>query len=207
MRNEPIDLERVGRVGLAALITLSVLGAASLIVRAQETGTSSGAASLVEAIRAMDEALAKGDLRTALRAREDARLAALGSAGWEGLVVLGEATLRLGLNSGLRGAMEPAARRAYLFALYRARRQESIEGVVRVTEAFVAMGDREMAQKACGIAAGLAASGREPAARERVRALQNRLDGASDTSAPTASAAPGSEGAHDHDWRGPHDDR
>src|SRR5215831_12830902 len=155
MRIDLIDLDKAGRVGLAALFAIAALVAGSSIGSAQETGTSSGAASLVEAIRAMDEALAKGDLRTALRAREDARLAALGSAGWEGLVVLGEATLRLGLNSGLRGAMEPAARRAYLFALYRARRQESIEGVVRVTEAFVAMGDREMAQKACGIAAGL----------------------------------------------------
>jgi len=204
---DPINLGRAARVGLATLIALSALIAGSSIVRAQETGTSSGAASLVEAIRAMDEALAKGDLRTALRAREDARLAALGSPGWEGLVLLGDATLRLGLKSGLRGAMEPAARRAYLFALYRARRQQSIEGVVRVTEALVAMGDREMARKACGIAGSLAASAREPAARERVRALQNRLDGASDSSAPTASAAPVSESAHNHDWQGPHDDK
>src|SRR5215510_6837357 len=136
MRIDPINLDRAARVGMAALIALSALGAGTAIVSAQEGGPSS-ATLLVEAIRAMDEALAKGDLRTALRAREDARLAALGSPGWEGLVLLGDATLRLGLNSGLRSAMEPAARRAYLFALYRARRQESIEGVVRVTEAFV----------------------------------------------------------------------
>jgi hypothetical protein len=56
-----------------------------------------------------------------------------------------------------------------------------------------------MARKACGIAGSLAASDREPGARERVRALQNRLDGVSDASAPTASASPVSEGAHNHD--------
>ena len=114
----------------------------------------------VDAIRAMDEALAKGDVRGALSAREDARLAALSSDGWEGLVLVGDATLRLAQNSGLRVAMEPAARRAYVFALDRARRQESLEGVVRVTEALVALGDLDMARKGCGIAGALAASAR-----------------------------------------------
>jgi len=207
MRIDLIDLDKAGRVGLAALIAIAALVAGSSIGSAQETGTSSGATSLAEAIRAMDEALAKGDLRTALRAREDARLAALASTGWDRLVTLGDATLRLGLNSGLRSAMEPAARRAYLFALYRARRQESVEGVVRVTEAFVAMGDRDMAKKACGIAGAMAASAREPAARERVRALQNRIDGVSDGTAPTASATPVSVGVADHDRRGADDDK
>jgi len=191
----------------AALLTIAAVIGGNSIGRAQETGPSSDVTSLADAIRAMDEALAKGDLRTALRAREDARLAALASTGWDGLVTLGDATLRLGLNSGLRGAMEPAARRAYLFALYRARRQESLEGAVRVTEAFVAMGDRDMAKQACGIAGRLAASAREHGARERVRALKNRIDGASDTTVPTASATRVSEGAGNHDWRGAHEDK
>jgi len=207
MRIDLIDLDRAARVGLAGLIAIAVLVTGNSIVRAQEGAASSGSTSLVDAVRAMDEALAKGDLRTALRAREDARLTALASTGWDGLVTLGDATLRLGLQSGLQSAMEPAARRAYLFALYRARRQESLEGVVRVTEAFVAMGDREMAKKACGIAGRLAASAREPATQERIRALQNRIDGASDTTAPTASATPVSEGAGNHDWRAADDDK
>ena len=194
MRTDPVNLDRAATVGLAALIALSALMAGTSIVSAQEAGRS-GTAPLMEAIRAMDDALAKGDVRTALRAREDARLAALASAGWEGLVLLGDATVRLGQSSGLSGAMEPAARRAYAFALYRARRQESLEGVVRVTEAFVSLGDRDMALKACGIAGSLAASAPEPEARERVRALEKRLGGASERSAPTASAAPVSEGS------------
>jgi hypothetical protein len=193
MRIDPINLGRAARVGLATLIALSAVVAVNSIVRAEEAGASS-TASWMEAIRAMDEAMARGDVRAALRAREDARLAALASEGWEGLVVLGDATLRLGRNSGLRGAMEPAARRAYVFALGRARRQESLEGVVRVTEAFVSLGDRDMARKACGIAGSLAASAREPGARERVRALQNRLEVALDTSPPATFAAEAAEG-------------
>jgi len=193
MRIDPINLGRAARVGLAALIALSSVVAGSSIVRAEEAGASS-TASWMEAIRAMDEAMARRDVRAALRAREDARLAALASEGWEGLVLLGDATLRLGRNSGLHGAMEPAARRAYVFALGRARRQESLEGVMRVTEAFVSLGDRDMARKACGIAGSLAASAREPGARERVRALQNRLEVALDTSAPATSAAEAAEG-------------
>jgi hypothetical protein len=98
--------------------------------------------------------------------------------------------------------MEPAARRAYVFALRRARRQESLEGAVRVTEAFVSLGDRDMARKACGIADSLAASAREPRARERVRALQSRLEISPDTSVPTTSAAEASDGPRSHDWRG-----
>ena len=85
--------------------------------------------------------------------------------------------------------MEPAARRAYVFALHRARRQESFDGVVRVTEALVALGDRDMARKGCGIAGALAASAGAPDARERVRALEDRLTSLA-TSVPAASAAP-----------------
>ena len=104
MRIDPINLGRAARVGLAALIALSSVVAGSSIVRAEEAGASS-TASWMEAIRAMDEAMARRDVRAALRAREDARLAALASEGWEGLVLLGDATLRLGRNSGLHGAM------------------------------------------------------------------------------------------------------
>jgi hypothetical protein len=184
------------------LLALSALMATTSKVRAGD-GRASGTGPWVDAIRLMDEALAKGDLRAALRAREDARLAALGSQGWEGLVLVGDATLRVAHNSGLGAAMEPAARRAYVFALHRARRQGSLEGVLRVTEALVALGDRDMARKACGIAGTLAASSREPEARERVRALEDRLRELT-TSVPAASAAPvpGVSLTRSDDWRG-----
>jgi len=147
----------------------------------------------VGAIRAMDEALAKGDVRAAREAREDARLAAVASRRWEGMAVLGDATLRLAQSAGLRPAMEPAARRAYLGALFRARRQASLDGVVRVTEALAALGAHDMARQGVVIATALAATSREPDALERVRGLQQRLSAAmplvGGVAAPPAQAA------------------
>jgi hypothetical protein len=184
------------------LLGLSALAAASSMVRGGDESASSRAP-WVDAIRVMDEALAKGDVRSALSAREDARLAALSSDGWEGLVLVGDATLRLAQGSGLRVAMEPAARRAYVFALHRARRQESFEGVVRVTEALVTMGDLDMARKGCRVAGALAAAAGAPDARERVRALEDRLTSLA-RSVPAASAAPmpSASSHHLHDERG-----
>ncbi len=184
------------------LLGLSALAAASSMARAGNESASSPAP-WVGAIRAMDEALAKGDVRGALSARESARLAALSSDGWEGLVLVGDATLRLAQSSGLRVAMEPAARRAYVFALHRARRQESFEGVVRVTDALVTLGDLDMARKGCRMAGALAASAGVPDARERVRVLEDRLTSLA-TIVPAASASPmpSASSPHLHGERG-----
>jgi len=184
------------------VLALSALAAASSMVRGGDERASSPSP-WVDAIRAMDEALAKGDVRGALRAREDARLAALSNEGWEGLVLVGDATLRLAQNSGLQVAMEPAARRAYVFALHRARRQESFEGVVRVTEALVTLGDHDTARQGCRIAGALAASAGAPDARDRVRVLEDRLNSLA-TSVPAASAAPmpSASSPHRDDRRG-----
>ncbi len=142
--------------------------------RAEHTG-GSDATPWLGAIHAMDEALARGDVRAALKAREDAYGAALDSRRWDGMADVGDATLRLVQRAGLRPAMEPEARRAYLSALFRARRQASLDGVLRATEAFAALGDRDVARRGFVIANALAAASREPHALERVRALQARL--------------------------------
>ncbi len=127
------------------------------------------------AIRAMDEALSKGEVGAALRAREEAHRVALGSRRWEAMADVADATLKLAQNADLRRAMQSEARRAYLSALFWARHQGSLDGVLRVTEAFAALGDREAARQGFVIATALAASSYEPHARERVRALQERL--------------------------------
>jgi hypothetical protein len=146
----------------------------------------------VDAIRAMDEALARKDLRAALRAREDARLAALASPRWEGLAMVGDATLRLARSAGLLDAMEPAARRAYVFALHRARRQGSLDGVLRVTRAFAGLGDHDMVRRGFAIAESLATTSGEPQAVERVRALEEELAAEMPRAGgvPEAAAAP-----------------
>jgi len=129
------------------------------------------------AIRAMDDALAKGDVQAALKSREEAYHIALGSRRWEALADVGDASLRLAGFPGQASTIRSEARRVYLQALFSARRQSSLQGVLRVSEAFAALGDREVARQGFVIANVLAAQSSEPHARERVRALQQRLAG------------------------------
>ena len=156
-----------------------------------------------DAIRAMDESLARGDLRAALRAREDARLAALVSPRWEGMAMVGDATLRLAQSAGLSQAMEPAARRAYLFALHRARRQGSLDGVLRVTRAFASLGDQDMVLSGFRIAEGLVVTSGEPRASERVHALEEELAARMSRASgvPEAAAAPVEDASRGRDER------
>ena len=160
----------------AVLLGASVLLTASTPWAGASAGESPDSAPWVGAIRAMDDALARGDLRAALRAREDARLAALSSQRWEGMVMVGDATLRLGRSAGLLPAMEPAARRAYTFALHRANRLGSLDGTIRITLAFAGVGDRDMVRKGFAIAESLAGTSRDPHAIERVRSLEQWIE-------------------------------
>jgi hypothetical protein len=166
-------------ISRAHLVVL-LLAASSLLVAAVPsarggTGDSPAGAPWVGAIRAMDDALARGDLRAALKAREDARLAALASQRWEGMAMVGDATVRLARRADLLPAMEPAARRAYVFALHRANREGSLDGVLRITMAFAGLGDHDMVRKGLAVAESLAITSRDPQAMERVRALEQWL--------------------------------
>ena len=65
-----------------------------------------------------------------------------------------EVSMRAGDEARARGDA-PAARRAYLTALFRARGERSLPGVVRAAEGFEALGDREVVEQALKIAAEL----------------------------------------------------
>ena len=128
-----------------------------------------------DGIRAMDQALERGDIVAAARARQEASLAARASRRWEAMAAVGDASLRLAQLPAANRLMVAEARRSYLDALFRARHQGSLDGVLRLTEAFAALGDREIARQGFVIANVLAATSGEPDARARVRALQERL--------------------------------
>jgi 16S rRNA (cytosine967-C5)-methyltransferase len=66
-------------------------------------------------------------------------------------------------------------RRIYLAALFRARQQESLDGVLRTAEAFAGLGDRELVDRCLRIAESLAARVPDAQARERVREVAERL--------------------------------
>ena len=120
-------------------------------------------------IQDMDAALTRADRVSAATARHRANLAALGSRSWEGFLAVGDAALRLGDAAGERRAMEPEARRAYLSALAYARAQRSLDGVLRATEAFARLGDRDMVEQGIRMARDLA--GADDDAQARVATL------------------------------------
>jgi hypothetical protein len=106
-------------------------------------------------IAEMDRALALGQAPAATAAWQDAYVAAHLSRGWVGMVAVGDAALRAARATGAPELFEPRARRAYLTALLRARRQASREGVLAAADGFSRLGDREAEQIARSEAADL----------------------------------------------------
>jgi hypothetical protein len=126
-------------------------------------------------IQSAAEALAKQNLMTAERAWNEGYVAALKSRQWQGLVEIGHAALRIGKMNGTEKASVAKARTSYLIALFLARHEGSVEGVLGVADAFDALGDREVTDQCARIAERLAAQSRDANARNQVRAFQERL--------------------------------
>lgn len=130
-------------------------------------------------IQRLDRALAVKNVSDAEGAWHDAYLAALASRRWEGMVEVGDAALRIGETAKGRKAVEPKARSMYLSALFRARRQNSLDGVLRTGEAFAALGDYQVAEQCAHIAEQLTDRTQTSHGRERVTAFRDRLNGRS----------------------------
>jgi len=123
----------------------------------------------------MNTALASPNVTAAEEAWHEAHRAALGSRQrWDGLIEVGEAYLRIGELANERQAAQPTARRLYLTALFRARQQSSLDGVLRTAEAFAALGDREVVIQCLRVADQVAERARDPQARARVEAFRGR---------------------------------
>lgn len=105
----------------------------------------------------MDRAVTLRDPDGAIRAWRDAYAAALGGRGWQGLVEVAAACLKIGEIPGFRKACEAKARQTYWTALARARQERSVDGVLRVAGAFDGLGARAMAEECARIAESFAA--------------------------------------------------
>jgi len=81
------------------------------------------------------------------------------------------AALRIGVIPGFRKAAESRARESYWTALFRARRQGSLNGVLDAAEAFGALNDRVMVEQCIRIAERLALLTGDADAADRVRTL------------------------------------
>lgn len=126
----------------------------------------------VAPLEAMSRAIERGDFSAAEMARREAYQAAIGSRRWDALLDVGDAALRLGEATGTRPAHEAEARSLYLSALFRARAERSLDGVLRATEAFARLGDRDVVAQGLDVARVLAGS--DPGAQARVRSIAER---------------------------------
>ena len=127
-----------------------------------------------EYIRAMDQALAETNATAAVRAWRNAYAAALGMPGWRGLVEVAAASLRIGTLPGFGKASEARARETYWTALFRARQEGSLDGVLRVAEAFADLGDREIVDRCIALARSVAVQARDARGEQRVRVFTER---------------------------------
>jgi hypothetical protein len=126
-------------------------------------------------LEAMDSAITTNNASAAVLAWRHAYAAALDQPGWRGLVDVAGAALRIGAIPGFRRAAESRARESYWTALFRARRQGSLNGVLDAAEAFGALGDRVMVEQCIRIAERLALLTGDAEAADRVRALATGL--------------------------------
>ena len=120
---------------------------------------------------AMDTAIAANNASAAVLSWRHAYAAALDQPGWRGLVDVAGAALRIGTIPGFKKAAESRARESYWTALFRARRQGSLNGVLDTAEAFGSLGDRVMVEQCIRIAERLAVLTGDTEAAERVRVL------------------------------------
>jgi hypothetical protein len=112
-------------------------------------------------LASVDRAVRRNDIDLASRLWLDAHGVALRSERWEPMLAAGQAALYIGRAAGTTDRVETEVRRCYLTALFRARDQQSVEGVLFVAEAFARMGDLEAARSALRVADTLAQSQRE----------------------------------------------
>jgi hypothetical protein len=156
-------------VGMLMIVAIALVGSGA------KRGEPS-AAPWNEYIQAMDDALARGDFYAADLARRTAQLMAQGSRRWDALVAVGDADLRFATFPGASPTLRAEARRSYRSALMHAREQGSIEGVLRVSEALAAVGDKEQAREGLAMVLAMAAASHGPYDAARVEALTERLD-------------------------------
>lgn len=127
-------------------------------------------------------ALAAGDVGGATAPWREARRRALAAHAWEGLLEVGAAYRRLGDAGGFAHEATATARELFLAAMFRARNQRSLEGVLRAADAFAGLGDRDVVAVALRVAENLV--GADEAAGARVQAAARRWHAELDTPSP-----------------------
>jgi len=124
-------------------LLLLLLGGIIALPLIPEASAQAGRLDLAARIAEMDRALARGETATVTAVWREAYVAAHVDRGWPGMLAVGDAAVRAGRATRAPEVFEPRARRAYLTALLRARRQASHDGVLAAGAAFGRLGDRD----------------------------------------------------------------
>ena len=127
------------------------------------------------ALDTMDRALVAGDISAAEMAWHHAYGLAIRSRQWQALLAAGDGSLRNGDHVLVKQPYRGRAAEAWRFALFLARTQHSVDGVLGVAEAFARLGDEMGLNQALYIADGLAAANPSGEARKRVLEARQRL--------------------------------
>lgn len=120
-------------------------------------------------LQIMGDAVKVHDFTGAARAWREAHGSAMHGRRWEGLIAVADARLQLGRADRFPMTARAEARELYLAALFRARQEGSLHGVLAAARAFAALDDEEVVRQAFRIA--LEVAGRDGEAQARVRAL------------------------------------
>ena len=158
---------------------VSTLGPALLVatvrdvVAGHDIGTAAQLAWQARLLK-VEQAMARGDFAAAENLWREAYAAALRSRHWEGVIAAGDTYRALGARAGFREASVAKARQAYLSALFRARSEGSLAGVLITAERFAELGDRDVVEQCIRVARKVAAQSRDPYAEEHLRAFTER---------------------------------
>lgn len=122
-------------LSLCILLTVAVAVAASI----ERTGNEVGPAERgwLAPLAAAERALDRGDLQEAVRFAQAARTAAIQSRSWEAYAHTADVFLRIGAITSERHPWVEEARRLHHRALFRARADGSVAGVLRAGDAMV----------------------------------------------------------------------
>ena len=105
---------------------LAIIALTALVTAAPAWSSDREPRSAASALAAVDAALARDDVGAALRAWHVAAALARAERRWDGLVAVGDASLRIGTVARIHELPEAGARSAYVEALFRARQQRSL---------------------------------------------------------------------------------
>jgi len=168
-------MRSTARTLVAGAATIAGLAVLSSIAGAWGRATEVTDPERVAALTAMDAALSRNDAAAAVQAWRQARELGLRSRSWRGPADAADAELRLAAATSRLPQAKSSVRELLRVALFRARAEGAVDGVLHAADGFARLGDRDAALLALRIAENTAVRHGDVAEHARVRLLSERL--------------------------------